>query len=259
LIALITTVFIASLLGSLHCAGMCGVFLTIAVGEGGVDRKRRAVLNGAYQFGRLVTYVMLGVAAGALGALVDMGGALAGISRAAVMLSGGMMVLFGVSAGLTALGKRTMRMPVPRVMRRLLEAGHRMAMHFPPVSRALVIGLLTTMLPCGWLYAFAAVAAGTASPLLGGLTMAVFWLGTLPVMVAMGVGVQQLTGALGRKLPHVTAVVLILVGLWTLAGRGMLDANAMARRLPVFEDTQAAREAVVSINEQPPSCCEQPK
>ena len=84
---------------------------------------------------------------------------------------------------------------------------------------ALLIGMLTTLLPCGWLYAFAITAAGTASPLWGALTMAVFWAGTLPVLVAVGAGAAKLTGALGARAPVLTTCALIGVGLWTVAGR----------------------------------------
>ncbi len=253
---LIVAVLVASLLGSLHCAGMCGAFVAFAVTGSGAQRGRRVALSAAYHGGRLTTYALLGVAAGSVGALLDLGGALAGISRAAMMLAGLVMILFGVSAALTAMGKRTMRMPVPKVMQKLLAAGHRAAMTMSPVRRALAIGLLTTLLPCGWLYAFAAVAAGTASPVLGALTMAVFWVGTLPVLVSLGAGVQSLAGVFGGKLPHLTAVMLIGVGLWTLIGRGGLDAAALAAQQPVYEDTAAARAGVNTVGGQTPACCE---
>lgn len=253
--ALIAAVLVASLLGSLHCAGMCGAFVAFAVSGAEARPGKRAALNAAYNGGRLVTYVALGVAAGSVGALLDMGGALAGISRIAMVLAGGVMVAFGVSAVLAAMGKKTMRMPVPGFMQKLLSVGHRAAMTLSPMRRALVIGLLTTLLPCGWLYAFAAAAAGTASPLWGGVTMAVFWVGTLPVLVSLGVGVQKLTGSLGQKLPHATAVLLILVGVWTIVGRGSLDASVLAAQQPVATDADAARANVQSAGDETPACC----
>lgn len=256
MMSLIAAVFVASLLGSLHCAGMCGAFVAFAVGDGSGKPGQRAVLSFAYHGGRLITYSALGVAAGSVGALLDLGGALAGISRAAMVLAGAVMVLFGVSAGLTALDKRPIRMPLPATMHKMLMAGQKAAMRLGPVRRALTIGLLTTLLPCGWLYAFAAVAAGTASPLLGGLTMAVFWLGTLPVLVSLGVGVQRLTGALGSRLPHATAVMLIVVGVWALVGRGGLDAKAIAEQQSVYEDTGSASASVGRVVDKQPACCE---
>lgn len=254
--ALIGAVFVASLLGSLHCAGMCGAFVAFAVSGAEEQRGKRAALNAAYQGGRLVTYVALGVAAGSVGALLDLGGALAGISRFAMVLAGAVMIVFGISAVMHALGKRPPRMPVPGFMQKLLASGHRAAMSLTPFRRALMIGLLTTLLPCGWLYAFAAAAAGTASPVWGGVTMAVFWLGTLPVMVSLGVGVQRLTGVMGRKLPHATAVLLILVGLWTIIGRGALDAQSLAAQQPVAHDAQSATTNVQSAGDHAPACCE---
>lgn len=256
MIGLIAAVFVASLLGSLHCAGMCGAFVAFAVsGADGQGRGKRAMLNGSYQVGRLITYVALGVAAGSVGALLDLGGALAGISRAAMVLAGAVMVVFGLSAVLHAMGRRAPRMPVPAIMQRLLAHGHRAAMTLSPVRRALAIGLLTTLLPCGWLYAFAAAAGGTASPWWGGVTMAVFWLGTLPVLVSLGVGVQRLTGVLGRRLPHATAVLLILVGLWTIIGRGMLDAQVLAAQQTISHDAEEARANVQSAGDETPACC----
>lgn len=254
--ALITAVFLASLVGSLHCAGMCGAFVAFAVADTEGKPGQRVALSAAYHGGRLITYVALGVAAGSVGALLDMSGALVGLSRAAMMLAGAVMVLFGISAAMAAFGKRPIRVPVPTVMKKMLAAGHQLAMQFSPVRRALVIGLLTTLLPCGWLYAFAAVAGGTASPLWGGVTMAVFWSGTLPALVSLGVGVQRLSGALGRRLPHATAVLLILVGLWTLAGRGVLDAASLAAQQPVVTDPASAAQTVETIGEQTPACCE---
>ena len=51
--------------------------------------------------------------------------------------------------------------------------------------------------------------------------MAVFWLGTLPAMVSLGLGVRALAGPLRRHVPAACAVALILVGLFAVAGRMM--------------------------------------
>jgi hypothetical protein len=101
----------------------------------------------------------------------------------------------------------------------VLTAGHRFAAGRPPVVRALATGLLTTLLPCGWLYAFVISAAGTGSPAFGALTMAVFWVGTVPILVTLGAGLRAITGALGRRLPTVTAAAVVVVGLATIVMR----------------------------------------
>lgn len=88
--------------------------------------------------------------------------------------------------------------------------------------RAASIGLLTTLLPCGWLYAFVVTAAGTADPVMGGVTMAVFWVGTLPMLIAVGTLARRATGALGSKLPAITAGAVIVVGVVTVIDRAGL-------------------------------------
>jgi sulfite exporter TauE/SafE len=217
MMALIGAVLVASLLGSVHCAGMCGAFLAVAVaGESGPGP---AALHAAYNLGRLTTYTTLGVIAGSVGAALDLGGSMVGVQQVAAVLAGVMMVGIGVVAILRYSGVRVVKVGVPGAMQRLALKGHRAAAALPPVRRAAAVGLLTTLLPCGWLYAFVITAAGTGSPVWGAATMAAFWVGTLPVMIGLGVGLQALTGPLRRHLPLLTSLLLVGVGLWTVAGR----------------------------------------
>lgn len=225
MIPLFGAVFVASLLGSGHCAGMCGGFLAFAVGA--EERIDRRTLHAAYNGGRLITYLTLGLAAGAIGSAADLGGSLAGVQNAAAIIAGGLMIIFGLGAVLRACGARVGRVALPKWWEGLALRAHRAALRLPPRRRALAIGLLTTLLPCGWLYAFVVVAAGTASPVLGAAAMLAFWGGTLPMMVGLGVAVQQLSGALRKRLPLLTAVLLLVVGVATLTGRfniGAMDA-----------------------------------
>jgi hypothetical protein len=250
--ALIAGVFLASLLGSLHCAGMCGAFLAIAVnglGDATGRPGRQFPLQAAYHGGRLVTYTLLGAAAGAAGHLIDLTTALAGVRPVAAALAGATLVAFGVYSLLRVRGLVPARLPAPAFLQGWLHAGHRRAMTHPPVTRAALIGLLTTLLPCGWLYAFVLTAAGAASPVRGALAMAIFWLGTLPVMVALGATLRGATGALGRRMPALTCVALIAIGLLTLANRARLDPARL------LGNSAAAADAVRPIDQPKPLCC----
>lgn len=284
---LISAVLAASLLGSAHCVGMCGAFVAFAV-SGDLDRHRgeadtesstdrgaalhspprtasRTQLQAMYHGGRLLTYTALGALGGSLGAAVDLGGNALGIQRVALTLAGGCMLLFAVTALLRTLGARIPRAPLPPPLKRAVAAGHRAAMALRPERRALAIGMLTTLLPCGWLYAFAITAAGTGDPLLGAAVMAAFWLGTLPALAALGYGVQSLTGVLGRRLPIVTSLLLAAVGLWTLLGRTQLP--SFAERSPsgaavhtvaaIETSSEEAIERVQSLQHEEMPCCQQ--
>lgn len=219
---LVVTVFLASLMGSLHCAGMCGAFVAFAVGADPKTRAPKWALHAAYNLGRLGTYLVFGVIAGSLGAGLDLGASMLGMQRAAAIGAGAVMIGFGVVMLLRAGGARIPKVRPPKFMQTLAGKGMGAAMKRPPLVRAAATGLLTTLLPCGWLYAFVVVAAGTAHPLVGAAVMAVFWAGTLPVMVAVGSGVQALAGALGRHAPTVAALAVTIAGLATVVSRSMM-------------------------------------
>jgi hypothetical protein len=73
------------------------------------------------------------------------------------------------------------------------------------------------LLPCWWLYAFTVTAAGTGSPLRSMLVMFVFWLGTLPMMLAVGLGARRFFGPWRHRLPLVSAGLLVMLGLFSIA------------------------------------------
>lgn len=243
---LVATVFVASVLGSLHCAGMCGAFLAIALGDGTTPKW---AAQGAYHGGRLATYLSLGALAGAAGGAVNLAGGLAGVSQAATVLAGVTLVVFAVVTYLRLRGV-AVAMPLPGVLRRASQKGYGAAMRRSPVPRAAIVGLLTTLLPCGWLYAFVAVAAGTASAGGGATAMLAFWAGTLPLMTALGLGVRGAMGTLGAKLPAITCGVLLVMGLVTLTGRAGLSPVRLlaAARASSGDAVQAAANTT-------PACC----
>jgi uncharacterized protein len=250
MLPLVTAVLFASLLGSLHCAGMCGAFLALAVGaEPG--RPAPWTAQATYHLGRLITYVTLGVAAGAVGKALNLAGTLAGIVPLATALAGALMVGFGVVALLRLKGVAVPELRPPAVLRSLSSRGHRAALAQSAHVRPLLIGLLTTLLPCGWLYAFVITAAGTGSPAWGAAAMASFWVGTLPVMVTLGTGLRFGLGALGNRLPTLTCLALIAVGLWTLVGRNTLSVAGLLERA---QPTASAGTALPDPT-QTPACC----
>ncbi|MEQ8847736.1 sulfite exporter TauE/SafE family protein [Botrimarina sp.] len=253
---MLLAVLSASLLGSPHCAGMCGPFCGLAV-SGGRSRGGAAGLQAAYHGGRLITYVAVGAAAGAAGALLDLASTLAGLQPIALALAGGAMVLFGLAELAKA---RRWGGPLarfghwrpPAAWIRTIQHGQRFAARRDPAPRALMIGLLTTLLPCGWLYAFFVTAAGSGGPLQGAAVMGVFWVGTLPVLLTLGMGVRRLAGVLGDRAPLVTASALIAVGIFTLAGRQSLSATVLASRVTA-DRSQATAPAPDPA--ELPACC----
>lgn len=253
MIALFTTVFVASLLGSVHCAGMCGGFVAFYAGSDVQAGRARWLAHGAYSGGRLVTYSVLGAVAGLLGRAVDLAGSAAGLQRFAAILAGSVMVAWGLVGLLRALGVVLPRMPLPGPLERLYARTLAAMRGKPPVVRAAMLGLASTLLPCGWLYAFAVTAAGTASAGWGAAVMAAFWLGTLPMLVGLGAVVQQLSGPLRRHLPALSAVALVVVGLLSVVHR--VNLHVVPGQMSAPSSVGASIERVKGLGEKEPPCC----
>jgi sulfite exporter TauE/SafE len=208
----------ASIVGSAHCAAMCGGFVAAYAGGGARSTLERAASHAAYNAGRLVTYVALGAAAGALGAQLNLAGAAAGIAQVAAIATGLVLLLSG-AAGLWPRQKLVQLRPRARGRTSPIARVLLMAREKPVVLRALLLGLFTTLLPCGWLYAFVAFAAGTGGAVSGALLMAAFWLGSLPALLGVGLSIQALGAKLAQRLPRLRAGFVLLAGVLTLSFR----------------------------------------
>jgi len=213
--ALLGTVTVASVLGSLHCAAMCGPLISAC--HAGAVRPFRTEL--AYHLTRGVSYACLGAVSGALGAALDWAGQGAGVVRLAAVVSGLLVVLAGVFWLAPGLGVRGL--PLGTALGRVIGRGLVQLRRRRPTLRATLLGFLTPALPCGYLYAFALSAAGTGSPEGGALLMVAFWLGTLPALILVGAVLGRLSQALRTRLPLLTGIVLIAMGALGVLGRGL--------------------------------------
>lgn len=224
---LLLSVLGASLLGSVHCAAMCGGFVCLYSGTGSA-RHAGAAPHAAYNAGRLVSYLLLGALAGSVGHGVDRIGGVGGVGRLAAIVAGALMVVWGGSTLLAALGVRMRPSVAPRALQATLTSLLVRFRNESPTVRGAATGLLTTLLPCGWLYVFVATAGGTGRVLDAMLIMFVFWLGTLPMMVTIGLGAQRVFGAFGRRLPLAAAGAAVVLGVLSMTGR--VSASPLAHR-----------------------------
>ncbi len=239
-------VLAASFLGSLHCVGMCGALVGLANG-------RRASGHALYQGGRLLTLLVLGALAGSLGVGVDALGELAGLQRVVAVASGVFVIVWGLVGLLRGAG---WHVPAPAFVTRAISRAFAALQAAPPMGRALSIGLLTPLLPCGWLALFVITAAGTAHPSWGALTLAVFWVGNLPALLGVGVGLRALGKRISKRaLPVVSGAVLVLMGVLLLTQRASFD-TAMVFAAPTSA-TAPVTSSVLSADPSIPSAKDQ--
>jgi sulfite exporter TauE/SafE len=151
--------------------------------------------------------------------MLDIAGHAAGVARVSASVAGLLLIAWGVSALVSRRGLIRLQNRAPARLGSLLGAVLARIARFSPLPRALLLGLATTLVPCGWLYAFVATAAGT-----GGVTTALgvmlaFWLGTLPALLAAGFGVKALFSRLGERGRRVSAVLIASSGVLLLGMR----------------------------------------
>lgn len=222
MVALSVSIFLASVLGSLHCVGMCGGLVAVYAVKGHAEQRVSWGPHLLYHAGRLLSYVALGATVGALGAVVDFAGAMVAITHLAAWLAGALMVAIGVVSIAQLSGWRRLQLPALTRLTRLQMAMIRRLRERSPVVRAGFLGVLSALLPCGWLYAFVVTAAATASPLKGALLMCAFWLGTVPALLGLGLALNALSLTIRRAVPWVAAVSILCIGLLTIWFRTQL-------------------------------------
>jgi sulfite exporter TauE/SafE len=203
------TAFLLGFVGSAHCAGMCGP-LALALPHWGRGQSSFFAGRLLYNFGRIVTYAVMGALFGLLGE----GVALAGLQRW-VSLTLGAAILIGLIISPRFINA----VPVTRAVA-WLKSSLASRLQRRGISTMFGIGLLNGLLPCGLVYAACAAAISTSDVLSGVRYMIAFGLGTLPMMLAISLMGTKLQFALRFKVQRLIPASLALVGLLLLL-RGM--------------------------------------
>jgi sulfite exporter TauE/SafE len=195
------TAFVLGLVGSVHCAGMCGP-LALAVPGTAMSPSRFALGRVTYNAGRIATYCVLGMVFGFFGKTL----LLAGIQRW-VSISLGVVLIVGLFTS----RKLALWKPVTMLVNQLKA---RMSGLLRQRSLASVgaLGLLNGLLPCGLVYVAAAGATATGHFFNGAIYMAAFGAGTLPMMLAIGLGGKLVPLSFRLKLRAAIPVSVFLLG-----------------------------------------------
>ena len=164
--------FIAGLVTSLHCAGMCGP-LACAVLPARREQGDATTAATTYQLARMVSYTALGALAGGLGRMP-----LAMFSATVLKWLPWLGVVFFVGLAL----KWDRFWPKLPILGRLYMGISGRLRGYPPAATAAALGLATPLLPCGPLYFLLALALLAGSVARGAEFMLAFGLGTVPLL-----------------------------------------------------------------------------
>ena len=196
--------FTLGLMGSLHCVGMCGP-LAIAFSRSKQNSKiSNLIASISYNFGRTITYAILGLLFGLLGSFLF----LADLQKVLSIILGLILVasfLFSIDLDQKISGSPYFKKFYQKVQG-ILEAVMQKANTYP----AILLGLANGLLPCGLVYLALAGALATGNLLLGMAFMFIFGLGTIPMLMALSLSdnamPQKWRLRFQKILPYVTLV-----------------------------------------------------
>lgn len=221
-LVVMTAALLAGLVGSVHCAAMCG---GIATGLGSSQPGWTAALQ--FNLGRIGGYALAGLLVGLLGAVLLQTFRSPSLGIALRVLLGLVLVVAGLrlidSRGRLAFLNR----PGNSIWKRLAPLSRTLL----PADRSwkrLCLGLLWGWLPCGLSSTMLMAAWFQADTLNGALLMAVFGLGTLPMMVPLTWSGARAMRAMQRGWPRRgAAALLVLSGLITAGSPWLMQVQAL--------------------------------
>ncbi len=272
-IELLAATLSASLIGSIHCVGMCGPFAIMATHRRTDTPENSYAKTASYHLGRLTTYLMLGTLAGVAGTVLNGAGQSVGFSHSAARIVGASMVVLGILRLVSIFQVRSQAVSHSALLQRWTQSILAISKRFQsvsPVQRSFVIGLITTWLPCGWLYLFALAASSTGSVVGADAMMLAFWIGTLPLLSILAIGSDTIRnrftaksfalsplGSLFSKISFqgVAASLMIAFGVYTFFHRSQIQLDSLAA---AYRPGILTRASIESLSEQPLPCCVQP-
>ncbi len=205
-----------------HCIGMCGPLIsTFSLAQGRNDHRLRSLLPALliYHFGRLNAYAVIGLVFGLMATAAQAVGPSNEMRGSLFLLAGLLMVIMG-------LGLRGW-LPTNRIIEssrlgRFASEKFMALVGTPSLAGRYFLGVANGFLPCGPVYAMAMAALTAPTPLHGAGTMVAFGVGTVPVLLAIGLGAGRLAPTLQRKFNLIASLLVIVVGLEFLFRAGKM-------------------------------------
>ena len=208
--AVLTTAFLAGLLGSGHCFGMCG---GIAAGLGAMSRGRAIAPALQFNLARLFSYAVLGLIAATV--LSGVSG-LMPIARWLRLLTAVMILLIGLKFLFNFRGIEFIERGGAGLWKKIMPFAMKAGNRQDWIGRIL-LGISWGFIPCGLVYSVLMTAASTANPVSGALTMLAFGAGTLPAMLGLTAAAPALSSFLeDRTVRRVIGFALVVLALWTV-------------------------------------------
>jgi len=209
------TALVLGLAGSFHCIGMCGPIAFVIP----VDRSSKTTLifqTFLYNLGRVISYSLIGILFGFIGK----GLYLAGFQQRLSILMGVLMILM-VLVPVSIFNKYNFSKPLYKV---IAQVKSKLGLYLNKKSNKALfsIGFFNGFLPCGLVYMALIGSISTGNILQGSLYMALFGVGTIPMMAAAVLLGNFVSISFRSKIQKVIPVFVVIIGLlFILRGLGL--------------------------------------
>jgi sulfite exporter TauE/SafE len=212
---IIVSAITLGLIGSFHCAGMCGpIALAIPLNNNSWYSKLTGSL--IYNIGRAVTYALMGFVFGMLGK----GLVLAGFQKWVSIIMGIVMLLSVLFPSLYKNRFDFNGKAFSFVGNLKVKLGSLLRKR--SYGSLFLIGLLNGLLPCGLVYMALAGAIASSDAFTGAFFMFVFGLGTLPMLLFISILGNTLSAKFRTKMTKIIPGVVFFIGvLFILRGLGL--------------------------------------
>lgn len=189
--------FITGLLTSIHCISMCGAINIVATYN--KENKFSIKKPLLYNIGRIISYTIIGGLIGLIGNIITVNDTINGII---IILTSLVMILMSLNM------MNIINFKPPHIK-----------LKYKP-NNSFLIGLLNGLMPCGPLQSMQLYALSTGSFLKGALSMLVFSLGTLPLMLSVGIFLSIFSKDKKILLNKIASVLILILSL-SMLNRGI--------------------------------------
>ena len=224
--------------GGLTCLAVQGGLLASAMVEDEEldhNKYHRAKTIAIFLLAKLGAYSLLGIALGALGSFVA-------FSPRIMAWVSIVIALYMIGIALDALKVhpifRYFLIQPPKFVRRKIKTYAKNKGYFS----AVVLGLMTVLIPCGTTQAMMALAVGSGNALAGFMTMFSFILGTLPVFFILGLLMTKIGGSSQTIFLKIVGVLLVIIALYNITSSARILGFKINRQVKNESQTQTVNK-----------------
>lgn len=172
------------LAGSSTCAALVGGLILSMTKRWSEQSSSPTVVNLLFQIGRILAYSLFGYILGGIGSMLQ-------FSVSTTFLFTMVVVIVMIAMGLNMVGINVVNTIIPNAP--ALKSMPKSFANLGPLE-PLALGAITLFLPCGFTFATQTAAVASGDAIKGMLMMGIFALGTVPILMLIGLGSHKAIG-----------------------------------------------------------------